>query len=1310
MSLQFIIGGSGSGKTRTLYENLIHQSMEEPDGRFFALVPEQFTMQTQKEIVMLHPNHGVMNIDIVSFERLAYRVFEELAIENLAVLDDMGKSMVLRRVSSGVRGNLHLFGGHLDKAGFISEIKSMLSEFFQYGITEEKLETLIGETKSPLLRQKLLDMQVLYRAFQAYTEEKVIVKEEILSLLCRVLPQSQLIRDSVVTLDGYTGFTPIQYELLELLFRCCRKVIVTVTMDPEDNPYRESVQQKLFYMSRHTVCRLIDRAAAAGCSRDEDILLKEKPMWRFKDSPELGFIENELFRYRGKVYHSGSGNESGAAAEHGRESLRLIEAATPQAEISFLCGEIRRLVASEGIRYREIAVITGDLETYSREILRQFEKNQIPCFIDYKKNILSNPMVELIRAALEVLQSGFSYESVFRFLKTGLVMPLAGLSPEVIYQAENYVIALGIRGFKRWNSTWERVYRGAELINLDELNQFREAVVTPFLPLREVFSNRKVTVRERTEALVHFLEALEMEQKLAAMAQQFEEVGDMSLAKEYGFIDYKKNILSNPMVELIRAALEVLQSGFSYESVFRFLKTGLVMPLAGLSPEVIYQAENYVIALGIRGFKRWNSTWERVYRGAELINLDELNQFREAVVTPFLPLREVFSNRKVTVRERTEALVHFLEALEMEQKLAAMAQQFEEVGDMSLAKEYGQVYGLVMDLFDRIVALLGEEVMGQREYAEILDAGFAEIKVGLIPAVVDRIVVGDITRTRLSNIKVLFFAGVNDGIVPSVSGRGGILSEADRRALREMQVELAPTAREESFLQRFYLYLALTKPSDYLYLSCAASSAEGKAMRPSSLMLQLLKLFPEKRLEQPEEEKEALWSPELGMSWVLRGLQDEKSGENDQFISLYRYFIQAESYRDEMQALSDAAFYTYQDTGIGKAAARALYSPILRGSVTRMELYASCAYAHFLSYGLELSERQMYEIAPSDIGNLFHAAIDMYFTRMKEENRLFSGISEEDRQKMVAECVASVTEEYGNAILGSSYRNQYLERKVYRITDRTIWALTEQLKKGDFEPAGFEVSFSPMDHLRAMRIPLSNEEAIHLRGRIDRIDLCEDGDRLYLKIIDYKTGKTKFDLTDIYYGLQLQLVVYMDAAMEKIGREYPDKTVVPAGLFYYHIEDPMVERKPVESEEETNADILKALRMNGLVNGDREALAHLDNRLGEEATVDSDVVPVSIKNEAIVERRSQAAGEEKFRVLGAYVNRKMKHMGREILDGNIAASPYKNGQKTACDYCPYHSVCGFDLKTDGYQFRRFDKLSPEEIWGKMEEKDKETEG
>ena len=430
----------------------------------------------------------------------------------------------------------------------------------------------------------------------------------------------------------------------------------------------------------------------------------------------------------------------------------------------------------------------------------------------------------------------------------------------------------------------------------------------------------------------------------------------------------------------------------------------------------------------------------------------------------------------------------------------------------------------------------------------------------------------------------------------------------------------------------------------------------------------------------------------------------ETQKENPAFLELYRYLFHSKEYGEEIRWLLDAAFYSYEDRGIGRTAAREIYGTILRGSVTRMELYAACAYAHFLAYGLELSRRPVYELEASDIGNLFHGAIDLYFKRMKEENRSFAGISEEDRKQLVAECVSAVTSEYGNTIMKSSGRNQYLEKKVLRITDRTIWALTEQLKKGDFEPSGFEVTFSPADNLRAMKIPLSQSEAIHLRGRIDRIDLCEDGDLLYVKIIDYKTGKTKFDVTDLYHGLQLQLVVYMDAAVEKVQRLFPEKQVVPAGLFYYNIEDPMAERKQKEDPEEARAEILKKLRMNGLVNGRPEALGHLDHRLafGEGGTVDSTVVPVSLKNEEIVERKSSVAGESRFAALGAFVNRKLTGMGREILDGCISVSPYKDGMRTACDYCPYHSVCGFDVKADGFQFRRFDSLSPEEIWAEIE--------
>lgn len=1134
MSLQFIIGGSGSGKTRRLYEDLIRESIECPKGRFFAIVPEQFTMQTQKDIVTLHPDHGTMNIDIVSFERLAYRIFEELSVERLDVLDDMGKSMILRKVAAAKKKELKLFGGHLDKAGFIGELKSMLSEFLQYGITREALNGMADRAGSAMLKQKLSDMLVLYEGFKEFTEGKLAAKEEILAILCRVLPQSGLIRGSVVTLDGYTGFTPVQYQLLELLLTYCRKVVVTITMDPEENPYLESGMQHLFHLSKHTVCRLTDLAAGTGTGRLTDICINSRNAWRFKSSPALGFIEKELFRYRRNTY-----------TEDAADQLVLIHAAAPRQEIACISGEIERLIKEEGFCYRDIAVVTGALEDYSREIVRQFAENEIPCFIDDKKNIMGNPMVELLRAVLELLQKDFSYESVFRYLKTGLAVSEAGK-------------------------------------------------------------------REEADRL-----------------------------------------------------------------------------------------ENYVLALGIRGFKRWDVPWDRVYRGAELLNLEELNAFKEEILSPIRPLRTVMRNRKATVRERTEGLVKFLTELKAEEQLKEYEDRFHQMGEASLEKEYSQIFGLVMDLFDRVTALLGTETVSGKEYAEILDAGFSEIKVGLIPAVVDRVVVGDIKRTRLSHIKVLFFAGINDGIIPAVSGRGGILSETERKRLKEQRVELAPTVKEEGFLQRLYLYLVLTKPSDRLYLSYSSMSGGGKSLRPSSLITQLEKLFPSLRVLEGKEMEARLagWSVPQGKRRLIAGLKgDERMWEDRQFLELYRFFYGSEKDRGEVKRLVEAAFYSYKERGISRTAAREIYGAILRGSVTRMEQFASCACAHFLAYGLELSERPVYTLAPSDIGNLFHRSIDLFFKTMQEEKRSFRELTQEDRKELVKACVSRVTKEYGNTIMDSSARNRYLAGKVERITDRTIWALTEQLKKGDFEPAGFEVSFTPEDHLKAMQIPLSEDEAIYLRGRIDRIDVCEDGDLLYLKVIDYKTGRTKFDLSELYFGLQLQLVVYLDAAMEKVQRDRPDKTVVPAGIFYYNIDDPMVDRKPEEMDGDLNQAILKKLRMNGLVHSRLDAIRHLDRLIETE----SDVIPVALKSGLIQEAKSSVAGEKRFQALSSYVNQKLTRMGRSILDGTVSVNPYKKGDQTACDYCPYRSVCGFDLKTEGYGYRRFKKLKPEEIWEEIE--------
>ncbi len=1132
MALQLILGGSGSGKTTYLYDEVIRLSMEHPQEQYFLIVPEQFTMQTQKDIVTRHPNHGTMNIDIVSFARLAYRIFEELAVEQLSVLDDMGKSMVLRKVAAAQKRQLVLFGGQLSKPGFVGQLKSMLSEFYQYGITPEALREMAPSARSPLLRQKLEDLALVEQSFQEYIEGHYITTEQVLDVLCRLIPESGLIRNSVIALDGYTGFTPVQYRLTELFLVYAKQVYVTVTADEAAGIYGKMGIQNLFYMSRQMAVRLSEIAEKNQVKKLPDIMLGEQKNRRFARRPELAWLEQNLFRYGTETAYTGEATDS----------IVFFQASNPSGEVSHIVHEIQRLVQEGKARYREIAVITGDLPGYGKEITHQFTQNQIPHFMDDKKNVLDNCLVELIRASLEAVRQDFSYESVMRYLRTGLVS------------------------------------------------------------------------QERT---------------------------------------------------------------------------------------MVDRLENYILAMGIRGGKRFRETWERTYRGAGDLNVTEVNAFKDRVLAPLFAMQERFRQADLTIAGMTEAVLTLLADCRAEEQLESYQEYFTKIGEHRLAKEYGQVYGLVTELLKRLSDLLGEERVSRKEYLEILDAGFAELKVGVIPAVADRVVVGDITRTRLAHIRVLFFAGVNDGIVPARKERGSLLSDRDRDFLGEHHLELAPTAREESFQQRFYLYLMMTKPSKQLILSWCRTGADGKSRRPSFLIGELRTMFPNAALTDQEtqadpeiysvaEAKQRL-SAKLGQ---YRDGQLEQDEENAQFLELYRWFASSKDNQETLRRFMDAAFFVYEQQGISHAVAKALYGEILSGSVTRLEQYAACAYSHFLRYGLELLERKRFELASSDIGTLFHESIDLCFRRVKEKQYDWHTMTNETRDMLVEECVAAVTENYGNTILGSSARNRYLAQRVEQITKRTVWALQQQIKKGDFIPAGFEVSFSAADNLSAMKIALSESEALHLRGRIDRMDVCEDGGKVYVKIIDYKSGSTSFDLLALYYGLQLQLVVYMDAVTEMAQHYYPDKEVVPAGILYYNIADPLAEKKGQPDPEKIDAEILKKLRMNGLVNSELEVVRHLDRTIEKE----SDVIPVVLKDGEVQAGRSSVANRERFARLSQFVHRKLKEAGQEILDGEIGVAPYKNGQRTACDYCPYHAVCGFDRKTSGYEFNRWKNRKTEEIW------------
>ena len=394
------------------------------------------------------------------------------------------------------------------------------------------------------------------------------------------------------------------------------------------------------------------------------------------------------------------------------------------------------------------------------------------------------------------------------------------------------------------------------------------------------------------------------------------------------------------------------------------------------------------------------------------------------------------------------------------------------------------------------------------------------------------------------------------------------------------------------------MYQNLTKPSEKLYLSFCKGNADGASMRPSYVIRTVMRLFPDMTVTDEDYADgivERSVTPETGITLLADGLQkireEYPSGE---WMELYQWYRSSDKWQKQAENLVHAAFLRFEESGISKAAARKLYGEMLSNSVSRLEKFASCAFAHFLQYGLQLKERQEYEFHPVDMGTITHRMIELFSRKVEQEEGGWEGMTEEVRDRIMDECVDQAAEEYGHQILHSSARNEFMIERLRRILRRTAWALQKQILAGQFRPAGIEVSFSQVADLDAVNLALSDEEKMRLKGKIDRIDVCEKEQEVYIKVIDYKSGNKSFDLVALYYGLQLQLVVYLNAAMEMEQRIHRDKEIVPAGIFYYHVKDPMLTGKETASPEQIRQEILKELKVSGLVNEEPKVYREMD--------------------------------------------------------------------------------------------------------------------
>ena len=625
MSLQFILGNSGSGKSHYLYQQIVNESMEHPEKNYLVLVPEQFTMQTQRDLCAAHPRGGIMNIDALSFMRLAYRVFEEVGREEQPVLDDEGKNLVIRRIAGKLEDDLKVLKGNLKKQGYISEVKSVISEFVQYGVDFDKLDDFMeGLSQESYLYYKLQDIRKVYEGFEEYLRDRYITKEEMLDVLARAVCDSELLKGSVIALDGFTGFTPVQIRLISELLKVSEKVIVTVEIDRREDPFIYRHPYQLFALSKQMVTSLVKTAQDAGAEVEEPVCLYEKVPYRFRENPEMAFLESELFRYSRRQY-----KKKKEESETCSGAISLHETKNPREEARYVAESIRKLVREKDYRYRDIAVIAADLNLYADALEKACELFEIPVFMDHKKSILLNSFVEYLRSLLAMAEQNFTYESVFRHLRTGL----CGFTDEEIDRLENYCLALDIKGYKKWQQAWVR---------------------------------------------------------------------------------------------------------------------------------------------------RTPSTGEK--------ELEELNHLRVIFVEKTMGLIQVLKQKKKTVRDVTQAVYEYLVQEKLQQKITQLEKKFQDRGELALAKEYAQVYRIVMELFDKFVSLLGEEEIALKDYCELLDAGLEEAKVGVIPPSLDQVMIGDVERTRIKNIKALFFVGANDTLLPGNTGVGGLLSECDREQFQKKEI------------------------------------------------------------------------------------------------------------------------------------------------------------------------------------------------------------------------------------------------------------------------------------------------------------------------------------------------------------------------------------------------------------------------------------------------------------------------------------------------------------------------------------------
>ncbi|WP_127836861.1 helicase-exonuclease AddAB subunit AddB [Clostridium prolinivorans] len=779
------------------------------------------------------------------------------------------------------------------------------------------------------------------------------------------------------------------------------------------------------------------------------------------------------------------------------------------------------------------------------------------------------------------------------------------------------------------------------------------------------------------------------------------------------FIDKRRDINSNPLIILLNSVMEIFTKNWSYESVFRYLKTGLI----DIEREEIDIIENYVLSNGIRGKKwledEWNYSFEYNFNNIEKEeeSFQRINDIKNKIANPLIKLQNKVKGKN-KVKEICTNIYEFLVEIRAGEKIENFVLKFEREKQLDLANEYSQVWNVVMDLLSQLVEVLGEEEVKLEEFIKIMRIGINEYDVGVIPASLDEVLVGDIERVKSHEVSAIFIIGVNDGIFPRISDKEGILNDKDRENLKNLGIEIAGDTKSQAFEEQFLIYRALTIGGKYLRISYPIADFEGKSMRPSIIISRMKKIFPKIKEESDiikgnsdEETLREIVGESSTFNELIAAIKEEIEGKeiNPIWWDAYRWYLKDEKWRERCKRAFSGLSYKNQVSKVDSNKIKKLYGYPLKLSVSRLERYAQCPFAYYIQYGLKAQERKIYDFSMPDLGTFLHEVLDEFANVLDKEAVTFRDVDEKFTQEAITQIVEEKINGKTGYILNSSPRYKYISNKLKRVLVKSVNIISEHVKRSKFNPVGHEVSFESKGDYPPIDIILPSGDKIELIGRIDRVDELETENGIYIRIIDYKSGNKAFKLSDVYYGLQLQLLIYLDAIISN-KEKYIEKGVIPGGIFYFKIDDPIVKVDGNSNEDEIKKAILRELKMKGILLKDIEIIKAMDLTITETKEGYSLIIPARVTQKSgVVDSQTSSATLEEFEILRKYARKMVINICEDMLNGNISIKPYKQNKNTPCEYCEFKSICQFDASIKENKYKYLNEKKNEEIWTLMKQ-------